>query len=388
MYGWGMLLMFWILIISATLFVAYANGANDNFKGVATLFGSGTTDYRKALGWATVTTLAGSLAAFFLAAKLIKTFSGKGLVPDALVSNPVFIASVILGAGLTVFVAAKTGIPISTTHGLTGALVGSGLVAVGTGLCFSALGKSFFVPLLVSPLIAVALTVMVYPLFQLVRRFMGVKKNTCLCVGERVIPVGNVTVGENGILSASQLKSLDVILDEKSACEVKAVEVYSGNLAGIEIQGILDFLHFLSAGAVSFARGLNDTPKIVALSVTARMLGLKWNIVLVAIAIALGGIVSARKVAETMSLGITRMNHGQGFTANLITAVLVIFASRWGFPVSTTHVSCGALFGIGMVNGKARWKTISGILLAWFLTLPMAALLAGVFYFILQKTGL
>ncbi|MBI4398294.1 MAG: inorganic phosphate transporter [Candidatus Omnitrophica bacterium] len=380
--------MVWILIISATLFVAYANGANDNFKGVATLFGSGTTDYRKALAWATVTTLAGSLAAFFLAAKLIKTFSGKGLVPDAFVSNPVFIASVILGAGLTIFVAAKTGIPISTTHGLTGALVGSGLVAVGTGLGFSDLGKSFFVPLLASPLIAVALTVMVYPLFQLVRRFTGVKKNTCLCVGERVIPVGNVAVGENGILSVSQLKSLDVILDEKSVCQVQAVEVYSGSLAGIEIQGILDFLHFLSAGAVSFARGLNDTPKIVALSVAAGMLGLKWNIALVAIAIALGGIVSARKVAETMSLRITGMNHGQGFTANLITAVLVIFASRWGLPVSTTHVACGALFGIGIVNGKARWKTISGILLAWFLTLPMAALLAGVFYFILQKAGL
>ncbi len=64
--------MLWILLIlGATLFVAYANGANDNFKGVATLFGSGTADYRKALWWATVTTLAGSLAAFFLATKLL-----------------------------------------------------------------------------------------------------------------------------------------------------------------------------------------------------------------------------------------------------------------------------------------------------------------------------
>jgi hypothetical protein len=43
-----------VIIVGATLFVAYANGANDNFKGVATLFGSGTTDYRKALGWPTL----------------------------------------------------------------------------------------------------------------------------------------------------------------------------------------------------------------------------------------------------------------------------------------------------------------------------------------------
>ena len=116
-----------LLILGATLFVAYANGANDNFKGVATLFGSGTTDYRKALAWATVTTMAGSLSAIFFATKLIQTFSGKGLLPDAWIANPVFMASVILGAGLTVFFAAKMGISISTTHGLVGALLGSGL---------------------------------------------------------------------------------------------------------------------------------------------------------------------------------------------------------------------------------------------------------------------
>ncbi|HKY06839.1 MAG TPA: hypothetical protein VJQ55_01290 [Candidatus Binatia bacterium] len=65
-----------IIIVGATLFVASANGANDNFKAVATLFGSGTTDCRKALGWATVTTSAGSLAAFFLTGNLISIFVG------------------------------------------------------------------------------------------------------------------------------------------------------------------------------------------------------------------------------------------------------------------------------------------------------------------------
>lgn len=69
------------LLVGATMFVAYANGANDNFKGVATLFGSGTTDYRKALWWATGATLAGSLAALFLATTLVQTFQGQGLVP-------------------------------------------------------------------------------------------------------------------------------------------------------------------------------------------------------------------------------------------------------------------------------------------------------------------
>ena len=67
------------------IFLAYANGANDNFKGVATLFGSGTTSYKKALWWATFTTLLGSLAALFISTKLVTAFSGKGLVPDSVV---------------------------------------------------------------------------------------------------------------------------------------------------------------------------------------------------------------------------------------------------------------------------------------------------------------
>jgi PiT family inorganic phosphate transporter len=113
------------LIIGAMLFVAFANGANDNFKGVATLFGGGVSHYRKALCWATVTTLAGSLAAFPLAGELIPVFQGKGLVPPSLVQSPAFRGAVLLGAALAGFAATRIGMPISTTHSLTGALIGA-----------------------------------------------------------------------------------------------------------------------------------------------------------------------------------------------------------------------------------------------------------------------
>ncbi len=376
-----------LLIILATLFVAYTNGANDNFKGVATLFGSGTTDYRKALTWATVTTLAGSFTAFFFATKLIKIFSGKGLVPDTLMATPEFLLAVALGASVTILIATVKGIPISTTHSLTGALVGAGLVAIGADLGFSTLGKNFFIPLLMSPLIAVVLTVVVYVVFRFGSQSLGIKRNTCVCIGERVIQVANANLVNGQMLSMTQLRSLDIFVDEKSQCQARTLDRYEGKVLGIDAQQILDALHFLSAGAVSFARGLNDTPKIVALAVTAGALGLKFNIGLVAIVMALGGILSAKKVAETMSHRITKMNHGQGFTANLITAVLVIFASRMGVPVSTTHVSCGSLFGMGLVNGKARWKVIGGIVSAWVLTLPIAALLSAGVYFGLRTLG-
>ncbi len=125
-----------LLLFLATCFLAYSNGANDNFKGVASLFGSKTTGYRTAIWWATVTTFAGSICAIFFAQTLLKKFSGKGLVPDQIVGSEHFLLAVALGAGLTVIIATLTGFPVSTTHGLTGAIIGSGLVAVGTQVTF------------------------------------------------------------------------------------------------------------------------------------------------------------------------------------------------------------------------------------------------------------
>jgi PiT family inorganic phosphate transporter len=153
----------------------------------------------------------------------------------------------------------------------------------------------------------------------------------------------------------------------------------------VNAQSVIDAGHFLSAGTVSFARGLNDTPKIVALGLVASALDLGWSITLIAIVMALGGLLSARKVAETVSRRITAMEPDQGFIANLVTSVLVVFASKWGMPVSTTHLSCGALFGIGIANGQARWPVIRTILLAWLLTLPIAGVTAGMIYGILSR---
>src|SRR5262249_19862260 len=95
------------------------------------------------------------------------------------------------------------------------------------------------------------------------------------------------------------------------------------------------------------------------------------------VAMAIGGLLNARKVAQTMSRKISRMNDGQALTANLVTAFLVIVASRLGAPVSTTHVSVGAIAGVGIINGTANRSMITGILASWVATLPIAALLGA-----------
>ena len=365
-----------LLLLSAIAFLAWSNGANDNFKGVASLFGSRTTTYRVAISWATATTLAGSICSIFLAQALLAKFSGQGIVPDALVGSEHFLVAVALGAGLTVILATRLGFPVSTTHGLTGAIIGSDLVAVGDQVAFGALGKQFFLPLVLSPLLAVVIGATLYVVLHFARLRLRIGKGTCVCVGSEMQSIAQPQ--SVAVLAAPQPR-IAVAVDDEARCAQR----YIGKFVGINCQTAMDAAHFLSAGIVSFARGLNDTPKIAALLLAARALELRSGLVLVAVTMAIGGVLGARRVAETMSHRITAMNHGQGFSANATTGLLVILASAYGLPVSTTHVSVGALYGIGLTTRQADSRVISGILLSWLLTLPCAALLSAAAYWLL-----
>ena len=358
------------LLFIAVCFLSYANGANDNFKGVASLCGSGAASYRTALTWATFSTLAGSLCALFLAQTLLIKFSGKGLASDELIQSMPFITAVALGAGLTVMLATRLGFPVSTTHALLGALSGSTLSATGT-LNLAALGNNFVLPLLLSPFISVLLAGVIYAVFRAIRKSSAISDQLCLCVENAPSTQFGYSMDNSCELAAQQTANV-LVIDNQSACNKR----YAVVIFGVDLQKLIDGLHFFSAGAVCFARGLNDTPKIAALLLLAPGIGMQAKIGLIAILMAIGGILNARRVAKTMSYNITRISHGQGLSANLTTALLVILASKLGVPVSTTHVSVGAIFGIGIMNKGANSTMIATILVSWLLTLPCAALCA------------
>ena len=188
--------------------------------------------------------------------------------------------------------------------------------------------------------------------------------------------------GASALQRVEELRTeLSIEVNDAISCRRR----YEGRVLGIDAASILDKLHFLSAGTVSFARGLNDTPKMAALLLMLPAFSPVTGLALVGIVIAVGGIVSARRVAETMSNKITEMNNGQGFTANLVTTAVVAGASRYGLPVSTTHVSCGSLFGIGIATRGGHWKTIGIILGSWLLTLPCGALLGAGGWWVLNR---
>jgi len=364
------------LLILSVCFLAYANGANDNFKGVASLFGSGTLNYRLALTWATLTTLAGSIAALFLAQTLLIKFSGKGLAPDELIHTLPFMIAVAGGAGMTVILATRFGFPISTTHALLGAMAGSTLLATSGTISLTPLLNNFVLPLLLSPFVALLLAGGLYRLWYHGSGQKPIESSLCLCV-EKTDSLMLTSPDSMAIALDSTLVPT-ISFDPPEACAQRQ----AGMILGFDLGRLRDGLHFCSAGAVCFARGLNDTPKIAALLLLAPGVTEQGVIIAVALAMLAGGVFNSRRVAETMSHKITPITHEQGLSANLVTALLVIFASKLGMPVSTTHVSVGSLFGIGLVSGKANSGVIASIALSWLLTLPCAAVLAAVIYFI------
>ncbi len=294
-------------------------------------------------------------------------FSGNGPVSDEVVALPGFGAAVALGAAATVLLATRIGFPVSSTHAIIGTMIGVA-VSQQSEIAWTKLGQQLLLPLLFSPFVAFLATVLLYPCFRWLRTSFGVSQATCLCAGREVLEV--VPAGDAGLVTL-RMESLSASLDTVVTCR----ERYVGRAIGIDAGNVLDGLHFLSAGLVGFARGLNDTPKIAALLLATSVVGNLPGLVLVGVAIALGGLLGSRRVAESLSHRITEMNAGQGFTGNLVTALLVTLATRWGWPVSTTHVSCGTLFGIGAVNRHAHWSFIRTIIAAWCITAPIGGLL-------------
>ncbi len=372
-----------ILVALLAAALAFANGANDNFKGVATLYGSGILSYRQALAWTTAATLAGSLVSLVFASQLAKAFSGKGLVPAELVGTPAVLLAVGGAAAATILLATRLGFPTSTTHALLGSLLGVALVAQGSELPWATAAAGYALPLALSPALAIGLAAGAYVPLRALRRRLGVTHESCVCVGLREQPA-LVPAGPEGAALRSPAPPLELELELEVGTVTSCRGRYEGRVAGIAARPIATAMHLLSGGAVSFSRAVNDTPKIAALLLVLRPDLTAVALGTCALAMAAGGLLASRRVADTMSLRITEMNEGQGLTGNLVTAALVLGASKLGVPVSTTHVSCGAIFGIGAVNGSARKSTVLAIGAAWLITLPLAAVLAGLAFALLR----
>ncbi len=361
-----------LLAVFLVMGLAFANGTNDVSKAVATLVGSGITNYRTAILWGSAWTVFGALAAGLLAKAMLHTFS-RGLIDPTAALPPTLALSVLVGATGWVLLASRTGLPVSTTHALTGALVGGGLIAMGGhALLWPAIMKNIALPLLVSPFLALTLSVILHPLIRfLAHRWEG----TCLCL----LPASRALVS---IDAQGSTRTLFQAAMSGGAVAGVPAQCDRAGLRGMVLG--LHSVHWLSSGLASFARGTNDAPKIVAILLLGETL-IAWSpgamslaFAGVAFAMGLGSVLGGLRVTRVLAEKVTRMDHAEGLTANLATSSIVLVAATVGLPVSTTHVSGSAIVGIGLLKGVrgVRWTTVRDMVLAWIVTLPAAGALA------------
>ena len=287
--------------------------------------------------------------------------------------------------------------PVSTTHAIVGSLLGVALMAFGTaGVAWNILIWKVALPLLLSPLVALAATILLRRMWE---QWQATRQTAddCICVAvggqAPLLQVGGQAPllqvgGQAPLLQNSSLAT--ATFDGGLSVTTCDTEVAMPAVATALIT--VDKLHWLSAGLTSFARGMNDAPKLAGLMLGAAMLSgggvlpTQTAFIVVAVAMTVGGLIAGLRVTKVLAEKVTKMNHHEGFTANIVTSVLVSAGAVFGLPMSTTHVSTSALIGVGAsgAKGDLQMGTVKKLLAAWVITLPGAAAL-GIMLFWLAK---
>jgi len=324
-----------IIGLCAAAALAFANGANDISKSIATLVGSGESDCKKAVVVTSLAVALGAVLASAWAVKMTLLFT-KGMLSPQVQLNQAFALAILAGAIGWVLLSTRVGMPVSTTHAIVGATLLTGLYAFGfEQVLWGSIWTKVALPLLLSPIVSFGAA---WLLFQGLNWLC--RKKYCL------------------------------------NCH---------------------WAHWASAVSSAFARGLNDTPKIAGLGFffyavldPAATVAPRWFFLVLAAANAAGGIIFGLRVTDTLAHKVAKMDHLEGFAANLATTAMVVITALHGFPVSTTHVSSSAIVGMGLRKGSGgvNGAMVGQIALAWLVTLPTAGLIGVAAYWILTHASL
>jgi len=360
-----------ILVLACGL--AAANGANDVPKTVATLAGAGVTRYRTAIVWGTITTLIGALVSLSFAAELTKLFS-TGIITAT--PTPEFTLAVLMGTVAWVTFATVARLPVSTTQALVGAMVGAGVLLGADAVSWRALPEKVLLPTLLAVGIAYGISFLL--------NLINFRVPECICVGVDAPAGAPAAVDASGVAAFSPPPGAPRMSIEVGTVAECRVHGKRGKRLDLTVNG----LHWLSSGAASAARGLNDTPKIVAVGAFALVpAGMSSRSVLLCVAgaMAIGSILFGTRVARRLGEDVVHMDHVEGFKANLTTAALVGVAANRGLPLSTTQVSSGAIAGsAGSHPSRLNRRTLLEFALAWTVTPVTAALVAAAVFALLR----
>lgn len=357
-------ILFYVLGLAILAGIGFANGANDIAKAAASLAGAGVTSLGRAVSWAAVWTALGGVTAAYWGLAILRNLSSNILVAHS-VDIAALPAALAVGTApiLWVGIATWRGWPVSTSHAVIGGFMGVGVATAGlSGVAWDLAGLNVVLPLLASPIMAIGLA---YGSRSAIYRFGAWIGRYQVCVMPRV-PV-----------AVSGTAASCAVHDAATSCALCKTGTASAT-ANIGFSVSEDRLHWVTSGLLSFARGLNDGPKLIAVALPVVAASGEavsgWLFVVSALAMAAGGLMAGYRVTEVLGFRVTAIDHRQGFAASLVATVLVLGASRLGLPVSTTHVAASAIIGVGIGSESGlRGATVRNMLIAWTVTVPFAA---------------
>ena len=317
-----------VFLVGVALLFDLLNGLHDAANSIATIVSTRVLSPFLAVFWAAFF----NFIAFLVFGLHVANTIGAGIIDVHVIDDRVVFGA-LMGAITWNIVTWLGGIPSSSSHALVGGLVGAGVAKTGlSAIAWSGVTKTI-AGVVVSPALGFALAL----LLVLIVAWLFV----------RATPNG--------------------------------------------VDRTFRWLQFVSASAYSLGHGGNDAQKtmgiIAVLLFSQGLLGDEfyvplWVVLACQAAMALGTLLGGWRIVHTMGSRITRLTPMQGFCAETGGAITLFLATHLGVPVSTTHTITGAIVGVGSARqaSKVRWGVAKDIVIAWIVTMPMAGLVAALFY--------
>ena len=327
-----------VVVVSLALFFAYSSGFHDGGNVVSTIIMTRAISPRKALLMAAACEF---VAPFFLGSAVAKMI-GENIInlpaydPKAMNISVAFLIAALLGAILWNLMTWFFGFPSSSTHALIGGMVGAVLVAYGPH------------KILWGGLVYVAASLVISPLLGFIFGMLFLKMTLRI--------FRNATPRINYFFNRMQIpSSVALALSHASNDVQKSI-------------GLIALSLVLFGYSTSFHVPI-------------------WVIASCGAATALGTATGGRRIIRTMGSRIYRLRSVHAFCAQTSSAIVILGAALVGGPVSTTHVVSSGIMGVGAGQriSAVRWGLAKNIILAWFITIPASALMAGLSFHIVQK---
>src|SRR4051795_8387866 len=324
-----------VIVVATALVFDYTNGFHDTANAIAATVSTRAMAPRVAVGYSALLNFAGAFISLQVAATVAKDFV------DPSVITPEVVFGGLIGAIIWNLATWYFALPSSSSHALIGGVIGSAFAAAGSGaVSGEAVVGKLLIPALIAPVLAFAVA------------------GTAILVAYRII--GSLSPGP----------------------------VTRGYRLG----------QVLSGGLLSLAHGTNDAQKTMGIITLALIANGNlasdattptWVIVSAATAIALGTYSGGWRIIKTVGTRIIKMDTAQGFSAQGSGAAVILAASHFGYPLSTTHVISGAVMGSGAAKrlSAVRWGVAGNMVGAWVLTLPAAGAMGGLAYALTRIFG-